>query len=325
MPASVELSGKQVTLRATEPRDADALRAIRRDPEISRWWDEPEGDFPMDLDPDLTRLTIRAGDEIVGMIQFAEDPDPKYRSASLDLFVAPSHQRRGFGSEAIRLVVDHLLGERGHHRLTIDPAAHNRAAIACYSKAGFREVGRMRSSERDGTTGAWHDQVLMELVVGLAAPPERAAHRDGYEMSTDPARLDRDAIWGFLTESYWAEGIPRDLLERAIDRSLSFGVYAPDGSQAGYARVVTDGATFAWIGDLFVIEEHRGRGLGKWLVEAILDHPDLRDARKIVLATADAHGLYRPFGFRGAHPERMMEISLTPDEAYGAGGDDQPT
>ena len=146
------------------------------------------------------------------------------------------------------------------------------------------------------------------------------ATRDGYEMSTDAARLDRDAIWAFVTESYWAEGIPRELLDRAIDRSLSFGVYAPDGSQAGYARVVTDGATFAWIGDLFVLEEHRGRGLGKWLVEAILDHPDLRDARKIVLATADAHGLYRPFGFRGAHPERMMEISLTPEEAYGTRG-----
>jgi RimJ/RimL family protein N-acetyltransferase/predicted N-acetyltransferase YhbS len=321
VPASVELSGKQVTLRVTEPRDADALRAIRRDPEISRWWDELEREFPMDdPDSDLTRLTIRAGDEIIGMIQFAEDPDPKYRSASLDLFIAPSRQRRGFGSEAIRLLVDHLLAERGHHRLTIDPAAHNEAAIACYSRAGFREVGRMRSSERDRATGDWHDQLLMELVVGAGGAQERAARRNGYEMSTDPARLDREAIWAFLTKSYWAEGIPRDLLDRSIDRSLSFGVYAPDGSQAGYARVVTDGATFAWIGDLFVIEEHRGRGLGKWLVEAVLDHPDLRDARKIVLATADAQGLYRRFGFRGAHPERMMEISLTPDEAYGPAG-----
>jgi GNAT superfamily N-acetyltransferase len=144
------------------------------------------------------------------------------------------------------------------------------------------------------------------------------ASREGYEISTDPRRLDRDAIWAFLTESYWARGIPRDLLERAIGRSLSFGLYAPDGSQAGYARVVTDGATFAWIGDLFVVEAHRRRGLGKWLVETVLAHPDLSDPRKVVLATADAHGLYRRFGFEAADPERMMEISLSPEEAYEA-------
>ena len=314
MPA-VELAGDRVTLRATKPEDADALRAIRRDPEIAAWWGELEDEFPMDLDPDLTRLTILAGDEIVGMIQFAEEPDPMYRSASLDLFIAAAHQRRGFGSAAIELLTDHLLGEGGHHRLTIDPAADNQAAIACYSKAGFRMVGRMRRSERDADGEGWHDQVLMELVAPEAH--DEVAARDGYEISTDPARLDRDAVCGFLTGSYWARGIPRDLLDRAIDRSLSFGVYAPDGSQAGYARVVTDGETFAWIGDLFVLEPHRGRGLGKWLVETILAHDEVANLRKIVLATADAHGLYARFGFEAADSRRMMEISLPPEEAYG--------
>ncbi len=319
MPAAVELAGDRVGLKTTTIEDADALRAIRRAPEITRWWDELEAGFPMDLESGLTRLTIRAGSEIVGMIQFAEEPDPKYRSASLDLFVAPGFQGRGLGTEAVGLLVDHLVRERGHHRLTIDPAAHNQAAIACYSKLGFREVGRMRSSELDGTTGVWHDQLLMELVVDADGADDPGPRRNGYEISTDRARLDRAAVWAFLTNSYWATGIPRDLLDRAIDRSLSFGLYAPDGAQAGYARVVADGATFAWIGDLFVLDEHRGQGLGKWLVETVLAHPDVRGVRKVVLATADAHGLYRRFGFDAADPERMMEISLSPDEAYRAG------
>lgn len=164
MTAPIELTGEGLVLRTTHPEDAAELRRIRLEPEISRWWDEPEENFPMDLDADLTRLTILAADEIVGMVQFGEEPDPKYRSASLDIFISAARQRRGFASEALRLVAAHLTSERGHHRLVIDPAADNEAAIACYSKLGFRAVGRMRRSERDGDGGGWHDQLLMELV-----------------------------------------------------------------------------------------------------------------------------------------------------------------
>jgi aminoglycoside 6'-N-acetyltransferase len=160
----LELAGNAVLLRTTSPDDGPALRRIRSEPEIRRWWDELEDDFPMDLDADLTRLTILAGAEVVGMLQFAEEADPKYRSASLDLFVATAHQRRGLGSEALRLAAAHLFDERGHHRLVIDPAADNEAAIACYAKLGFRTVGRMHRSERDSAGGGWHDQLLMELV-----------------------------------------------------------------------------------------------------------------------------------------------------------------
>lgn len=160
----IELTGEGVVLRSTRPEDGPELRRIHREPEVSRWWEEPEADFPMDLDDDLTRLTIFAGDEIAGMVQFSEEPDPKYRSASLDLFVRTSHQRRGLGSEALRLVIDYLTRERGHHRLVIDPAADNEAAIACYAKLGFRTVGRMHRSERGSTGDGWHDQLLMELV-----------------------------------------------------------------------------------------------------------------------------------------------------------------
>ncbi|MDQ6607794.1 MAG: GNAT family N-acetyltransferase [Actinomycetota bacterium] len=127
-----------------------------------------------------------------------------------------------------------------------------------------------------------------------------------YEISTDPTRIDRAAVWGFLRTSYWSPGIERPVVERAIDNSLPFGLYAADGAQAGFARAVTDRARFAWLADVFVLAPHRGRGLGVWLVQTVLDHPDLRGLRW-VLGTADAHGLYERFGFHTADPARMME------------------
>ncbi len=124
----------------------------------------------------------------------------------------------------------------------------------------------------------------------------------GYEISTDPARLDVDYVHAFLTGSYWSPGIPRETVERAIAGSLNFGLYAPDGAPAGFARVVSDNATFAYLADVFVDPDHRGRGLGVWLVETVLAHPDLQGLRRWALATADAHELYARFGF--APPSR---------------------
>jgi GNAT superfamily N-acetyltransferase len=119
-----------------------------------------------------------------------------------------------------------------------------------------------------------------------------------YEISTDPQRLDVDRIHRFLsTEAYWSPGVAREVVERSIAGSLPFGVYTDGGEQVGFARVVTDYATFAWIADVFVVQEHRGRGLGKRLVEAILSHGDLKGLRRWMLGTADAHELYRRYGF----------------------------
>jgi GNAT superfamily N-acetyltransferase len=140
---------------------------------------------------------------------------------------------------------------------------------------------------------------------------------DGYELSTDPARLDRHAIHEFLRTSYWSPGIPFEVVDRGIDGSLPFGLYAPGGRQAGFARVVTDGASFAWLADVFVLEAHRGRGLGKWLVETILAHPRLGDVRRLTLATADAHGLYARYGFKPADAARVMELLRPAEELYG--------
>ena len=119
----------------------------------------------MDDEPETARLTIHHEGEIAGMVQFCEELEPKYRHAWIDIFVAPSHQGRGVCTEAIRLVVDYLLRERGHHRLTIDPAAHNAAAVGCYTKAGFTPVGVMRLAERDADGSGWHDSLMMELVI----------------------------------------------------------------------------------------------------------------------------------------------------------------
>jgi len=136
--------------------------------------------------------------------------------------------------------------------------------------------------------------------------------RSPYAISTDPSRLQRETIHAFLVNSYWAKGIPREVVDRAIANSLSFGVYE-GGRQVGFARVVTDRATYAYLADVFVLESHRGKGLGKWLVEVILAHPDLSGLRRWGLVTRDAHGLYGRHGFtRLAHPERHMEI-VDPD------------
>ena len=127
-------------------------------------------------------------------------------------------------------------------------------------------------------------------------------------ISTDRERLDIGVIHGFLSaSSYWAKGRPVEVVRRSIDNSLPFGLYQ-GGQQIGFARVVTDYATFAWLADVFVLDEFRGKGVGKWLIEVIISHPQLQGFRRWVLATKDAHDLYRPFGFIDLkHPERWME------------------
>jgi len=134
------------------------------------------------------------------------------------------------------------------------------------------------------------------------------AERAPYSISTDPDRLDVDAIWGWLRESYWTPGIPRAAVERGIRHSIAFGIYE-GARQVGFARVITDRTSFAYLADVFVDPAARGRGLSSWLMEVIAAHPDLQGLRRFMLATRDAHGLYARHGFRPlAHPEYFMEI-----------------
>ncbi len=143
----------------------------------------------------------------------------------------------------------------------------------------------------------------------------------GFIISTDSARLDVAAVHRYLSEeSYWARHIPHETVERAIANSLNFGLYAPDGRQAGFARVVTDRATFAWLCDVFVLPEFRGQGLSKALVGTVLAHPELQNLRRHLLATLDAHGLYRQLGYAPLKsPERWLEIAH-PDPYPAPGG-----
>ena len=134
------------------------------------------------------------------------------------------------------------------------------------------------------------------------------ARRQGYQIDDDRLRLDRAVIHGFLVDAYWATGIRREAVDRSLDRSDCYGLYGPDGAQAGFARVVTDTVRFAWLCDVFVLPAHRGRGLGRWIVETALAELDALGVSRIILGTADAHGLYRGQGFAGlADPTRMME------------------
>ena len=133
--------------------------------------------------------------------------------------------------------------------------------------------------------------------------------RDGFVISTDPGRLDRESIHRFLAASYWAPDVPRSIVDRSIENSMPFGLYAQGGSQVGFARVITDRATFAYVADVYVLESHRHRGLALWLMETIRAHPELQNIRRWTLFTRDAHSLYRKVGFRDIEdPPRCMEI-----------------
>jgi N-acetylglutamate synthase-like GNAT family acetyltransferase len=132
--------------------------------------------------------------------------------------------------------------------------------------------------------------------------------KDEFTITTDKTKLDIAVIHSFLTRSYWATGISSALVQRSIDGSLCFGVFQGN-AQIGFARVITDFATFGYLADVFILEEYRGKGLSKWLMEVILDHPELQGFRRLLLATRDAHGLYRQYGFTALpHPEIWMQI-----------------
>ena len=142
-------------------------------------------------------------------------------------------------------------------------------------------------------------------------------------VTTDPARLDLATIHGFLSGSYWAKGIPREVVERSIRHSICFGAFEGD-RQVGFARVVSDRATFAYVADVFVLDRHRGRGIGKRIMACMTSHPELQDLRLWTLFTRDAHGLYRQHGFHEArYPDRLMERRTERPYALSVPGDPQ--
>lgn len=162
-----ELTGKQVRLVRVAPAHVDELRRILHTEEVARRWgttEDADPDWPFE-DPGLVRFAVLLPDgTVAGLVQYGEELDPMYRHASVDVFLDPARTGRGLGRDAVRTVVRHLVTERGHHRITIDPAADNEPAIRCYTAVGFRPVGRLRRYERDTSTGEWHDGLLMDLL-----------------------------------------------------------------------------------------------------------------------------------------------------------------
>ncbi|MGH2679824.1 MAG: GNAT family N-acetyltransferase [Actinomycetota bacterium] len=159
----MRLRGPRVQLRNATLDDASRLTSIRGEPEIERRWGVlVEGEIE-EFVMERTTFVIEADGDVIGALQYGEEEDPMYRSASLDVFVTTARHGQGFGTEAVRVLARYLIEERGHHRLSIDPAADNAAAIRAYEKVGFRPVGVMRSYER-GPDGTWHDGVLMEML-----------------------------------------------------------------------------------------------------------------------------------------------------------------
>ncbi len=161
----VVLRGERVLLRPGRPEDADRLIEIRNEPEVTRRWGASGIEEEIDeqfIDTD-EGFVIEADGEVIGAIQYHEEDDPMYRHAGMDIFLTTSRHGRGLGAEAIRALARHLFEERGHHRLTIDPAAENAPAIRAYEKVGFRRVGIMRNYER-GPDGVWHDGLLMDML-----------------------------------------------------------------------------------------------------------------------------------------------------------------
>jgi aminoglycoside 6'-N-acetyltransferase len=153
-----------VGLQPLRPEHAERLRELRAAPEVSRWWGPPEEGWPLEADEGLTKLVVTLGDEIVGYVQFFEEPDPDSRYADLDIFVAAGRHDQGLGTEALELALGNLLEERGHHRVTLTTSTENARAIHIYEKLGFRRVGVLRKSQRVQPSGEWEDELLMELV-----------------------------------------------------------------------------------------------------------------------------------------------------------------
>ncbi|WP_067469732.1 aminoglycoside 6'-N-acetyltransferase [Actinomadura macra] len=153
----MKIKGERVVLRAVTEEDVEVLREIVREPEVAAWWAPPE-DF------DGMLAIVLADGSVVGAIQYDEELDEDYRHASIDVFLGARHQGGGLGTDAVRTLARWLVQERGHHRITVDPAAANTAAIRCYGKVGFKPVGTMREYERDPTSGRWRDGLLMDLL-----------------------------------------------------------------------------------------------------------------------------------------------------------------
>ncbi|MBA3306222.1 MAG: GNAT family N-acetyltransferase [Thermoleophilaceae bacterium] len=162
---AAELEGELVTLRPLEAGDADPLLAIHRTDAVSRWWGQPDAGFPITDEPGSVRFTILIDGRVAGMVQYSEEIEPDYRYAEIDIFLDPAEHGRGAGTDAMRVIVRHLVEDLGHHRVTLSTAVENVVALRCYEKAGFRRIGVAQAAGRNFVTGEMDDEWMLERVV----------------------------------------------------------------------------------------------------------------------------------------------------------------
>jgi aminoglycoside 6'-N-acetyltransferase len=330
MKPAPHLESERLVLRRTTEADLPALHAILQQPGVSRWWGahDEAGTREALLDDETTDTwTIVEGDAIVGAIQAHEEDTPDYRHAGIDLFIADPAQRRGLGPEAIRRLVRHLVDDRGHHRLVIDPSVRNVPAIHAYERVGFRRVGLMRRYER--RDGRWGDGLLMELVVPDASPRVARLAEARFDASAELRLVvatagDVSRILPMMRDfnRYEAIAIDEATLVPALEKLLGDpnigGLWLIERQSAviGYA-VLTFGFDLEWAGrdawltELWVIAEARGGGTGRAALQAVENEAVRLGARALHLMVrhenVEARGLYESAGFHAPLRETLTK------------------
>lgn len=328
------LTSARLVLRPIEEGDLPQLAAILTQPGVARWW----GPFDLERvraelfdDGDVVVWTIVHGDRIAGAIQVGEIADPMYKHANVDLFLAEAFQGQGLGPEAIRRVVQHLIDERGHHRIVIDPAAENDAAIAAYERCGFRRVGVMRRYEK--RDGEFRDGLLMELVVQRAPGGASRSIVPGGVRLRRATSDDVDTLLPMMRDFNRFEGISIDddqlvpaLAVLLADASIGAvwllespgaeGDGGGDPGVAGYAVVTFGfdlewGGRDAWLTELWVTTEARGEGLGRAALMAVEREVAVLGAKALHLMVRHentrARELYRSAGFNAPRRETLTK------------------
>lgn len=319
------LTSARLVLRPIQEDDLWPLVAILGQPGVARWWgawDHARAKAELLEGDDIVVWTIVHGDRIAGAIQIGENDDPQYKHASIDLFLAESFQGQGLGPEAIKRVVQHVIDDRGHHRMVIDPAAENDAAIAAYERVGFRRVGIMRRYElRDGS---FKDGLLLELVVQRPEDPASRTIAPGGARLRRATSEDVEAILPMMRDFNRFEGIAVEdetllpALEVLLADASIGGLWLieREADVVGYAVITFGfdlewGGRDAWLTELWVTTEARGEGLGRAALMAVEREATLLGARALHLMVRHentrARELYRSAGFATPRRETLTK------------------
>lgn len=338
-----ELHTSRLLLRPARAADLEPLTSILAEPSVSAHW--PDFDrarvadelIAVDDEVQVLIIELRESGATIGAIQYSENDDPQYRHAGIDLFLGTRFQGQGLGSEAIRTVVDHLFQALGHHRITIDPAAHNQRAVRAYERIGFRRVGLLRQYER-GPDGSFHDGLLMELLrADLRQKRAPAAAPTGLPcvlrlamLSDVPSLLEMMVAFNRHEGISWnAEDGEAPLRHLITDDNLGFVVVlgAPGATVAGYAVVTFGydlefGGRDAFLTEFFLLDKVRGQGLGRQALKLVLDEVQARGGRALHLQVRAeniaAQRLYLDAGFAPTTRIFLSRLLYGEDESSAA-------